>query len=179
MAFEQLSQSEAHSNPYYTIYKEDYTLPNGETSTYYAIRNLRTVFVVPFISASEILLVKQFRYLYQEESWEFPAGRVDDGEDALVAAKRELQEESGYTAASMHHVGWFAPSNGLTDEHTDVYLATDLTQTNQQLDDTEAMTVHTVPIDEFERMIDNNTARDGMSIAAWRLIQAKRKELFS
>ena len=178
MAFEQHSQEIAHKNDFYTVYKEAYTLPNGKLGTYYAVRNLRTAFIVPMLDANTVILTKQFRYLYQADSWEFPAGSCDDGETPEQAAHRELEEEAGYTAGTMQYVGWFAPCNGLTDEQTSVFVATDLVQTQQKLDDSEHISVHAISIDEFTQMIENNTARDGMTITAWTMSQPVIRELF-
>lgn len=167
MPFKQLSKKVAFKNPYYSVYEEEYSLPNGAKSTYYAVRDLKTVFVVPLLNKSELILTKQYRYLYQNYSWEFPAGRIDPGETAEVAALRELEEESGYKAAHLKSIGWFAPCNGLSDEHCSVFLATELQYTTQQLEATEDITVAVIAIDEFERMIENSEVQDGMTLAAW------------
>ncbi len=174
MAFEQLSKKVAFSNPYYTVFQEGYVLPNGREGTYFAVRGLRTVFVIPMLEMDKIILTRQFRYLLQTESWEFPAGRIDDGESPLQAAQRELEEESGYRAEQLQEIGVFAPCNGLSDEVCHVFLATKLRQTKQQLEDTEAVSVHVKTVDEFEDMINNNTVQDGMTIAAW-TISAKQR----
>lgn len=175
----QVSQSVAYTNPFYTVYDEEYVLADGEASHYYAIRGLQTSFVVPVLTPDTLILTKQFRYLYQEYSWEFPAGRVDPGETMEEAALRELNEEAGYKAGTLHYAGWFAPCNGLTDEQTHVFVATDLQLDEQNLDATEQIEVHQLQIDEFVQMIENNTARDGMTIAAWGIAKPIIKQLFS
>lgn len=174
MAFEQTNKKVALENPYYTVFQEGYTLPNGREGTYFAVRGLKTVFVVPMLTVDKIIITRQFRYLLQAESWEFPAGRIDAGESPLQAAHRELEEESGYTANNLQEVGTFAPCNGLSDEMCHVFLAIDLNKTAQHLEDTEAVTVHVKTVDEFENMINNNTVQDGMTIAAWALTAKQR-----
>lgn len=177
MAFEQLSKKTVFENPYYSISEEEYTLPNKNVGTYYAVRGLKTVFVVPMLGVDQVIITKQFRYLLQSESWEFPAGRIDAGESPIQAARRELEEEAGYQAEALHEIGVFAPCNGLSDELCYVFLATDLQLTAQQLEDTEAVTVHVKTVDEFEDMINNNTVQDGMTIAAWALTAKQRNLL--
>lgn len=177
MAFEQRSKKTAFQNPYYSISEEEYTLPNGSIGTYYGVRGLKTVFIVPMLNAKQIIITKQFRYLLQMESWEFPAGRIDPGESPIQAARRELEEESGYRAGAMYEIGTFAPCNGLSDEICNVFLATDLQPTAQQLEETEAVTVYVKGVDEFEDMINNNTVQDGMTIAAWTLTAKQRNLL--
>lgn len=174
MAFEQLSKKTVLENPYYTVFQEGYTLPSGREGTYFAVRGLKTVFVVPMLTADKIIITRQFRYLLQAESWEFPGGRIDAGESPLQAAYRELEEESGYIANTLQQVGIFAPCNGLSDEICHVFLATDLDRTEQQLEGAEAVTVHVKTVDEFQGMINNNTVQDGMTIAAWALTAKQR-----
>ena len=163
-----------HSNPFYHVSQESYTLPSGYSGTYYGIRGLRTAFIVPFVTDNEVVIIKQWRYLFKDYVWEFPAGRIDSKEQPLQAAQRELQEETGYQAADWKSVGWFAPCNGLSDERTYVFIARQLTPVCQALDDTEDLTVHHLPIDDFERMLDNNTVHDGMTLAAWTLAKTQR-----
>src|SRR5690606_5026593 len=106
-------------------------------------------------------------------------GRVDPGETPEQAARRELEEESGYTAGVLKYAGWFAPCNGLTAEKSHVYFATNLTNVGQKLEDTEILEVQEMLVDEFESMINNNEARDGMSITAWRIVQSIRESHFT
>lgn len=179
MAFDQLSKKLVLKNPYYSVFQEQYSLPNGEEGTYFAVRGLQTVFIVPMTSPTQVVVTKQYRYLLQEDSWEFPAGRIDPGETPDQAAHRELEEEAGYRAKTIALVGTFGPCNGLSDEICYVFLATDLELTKQHLEMTEAMSVHRKTVDEFQHMVDNNTVRDGMTIAAWALTSKQRKDLFS
>lgn len=168
-----------YTNPFFTVNEEQFELPNGTTGTYYAIRDLQTAFIVPMPDADTIIITKQFRYLFNDWSWEFPAGRVDPGEEPLQAAVRELQEEAGVIAGKLEYAGWFAPCNGLTAEKSYVYFATDLTYVEQELEDTEILEVVKMSVDEFEAMINNNQAKDGMSITAWRLVQQLRSAHFN
>lgn len=160
-----------HSNPFYSVSQEDYILPNGHSGVYYAIRGIRTAFIVPLLDERTVVLTHQWRYLLNERVWEFPAGRVEPTEEPRVAAARELEEEAGYTADQLDAIGWYSPCNGLTDEHTYVYLARDLHKTQQRLEAVEDMSVHAIKIDDFERMIKDNRIHDGMTLAAWQLVK--------
>lgn len=162
-----------HSNPFYQVSQESYTLPSGYVGTYYGIRGLRTAFIVPFISENTVVVTKQWRHLFNDYVWEFPAGRINPTEQPLQAAQREFQEETGYSAASWKAVGWFAPCNGLSDERTYVFIARQLIATQQALDVTEHLTVHQLSIDDFEHMVKTNTVNDGMTLAAWILAKAQ------
>lgn len=164
-------QGLVHRNPFYAVSEEPYTLPNGTAGTYYAIRGLRTAMVVPVFSNGSLGLISQWRYLYNCEVIEFPAGRVEPDEPIAVAARRELQEETGLIADQLDEVGWFAPCNGLTDEHCTVFLARGLTSAKQSLDVTEQIKLTITTIDDFEKMIDNHQIQDGMTLAAWILVK--------
>ncbi len=160
-----------HSNPYYSVSREDYQLPTGQTGIYYGIRGLRTAFVVPWLDDETLLLTYQWRYLLDRFVWEFPAGRVEPAEEPLTAAKREFEEETGYQAAQMNYVGWFSPCNGLSDEHTDVFVARQLQASEQHLENLEMISVKPLPVNEFERLIATNKIIDGMTLAAWQLVK--------
>jgi ADP-ribose pyrophosphatase len=75
-----------------------------------------------------ILLVRQFRLPAEKRMWELPAGKIDKGEKALDAAKRELIEETGYTARKWRKLSSFFPSPGFLQERMTIFLATDLVQ---------------------------------------------------
>lgn len=161
-----------HSNPYYGVSEEPYTLPNGKSATYYGIRGLRSVMIVPVFADQSLGLISQWRYLYNCAVIEFPAGRAEVDEPIVAAAKRELLEETGLVANELKEVGWFAPCNGLTDEHCTVFLASGLTATAQHLDATEQITLTITALNEFKQMIVAKKIQDGMTLAAWALVQS-------
>lgn len=162
-----------YQNPFYTVSKEAYQLPNGRTGIYYGIRGLVTVFVVPLLSATELVMVNQFRYLYNSYILEFPAGRVEAGESPEAAARRELKEEAGFNAADVKPLGWFGPCLGISDERCHVFLATQLQPVTVQLDATEDMQVKIVERTDFENMVKQQQIIDGMTLAAWQLAQTQ------
>lgn len=174
MAFEQLSSTVAHQNPYYTVYHEQYRLPNGSTGDYYAVRKLRSVFVIPQLADGRFVLIKQFRYLLQADSIEFPAGGIHDTETIEQAAQRELNEETGFSG-TVELLGTYAPCNGLSDEQCFVFYAHSLLSTKQQLDSTEAITTMTATLEELEEMITSDKISDGMTLASWQLFRSKHK----
>lgn len=174
--FQTKSKKTVHKNPYYKVDHDKYVMPNKEIGDYYGIRGLRTVFVIPFLTKNKIIITKQFRYLCNRWSLEFPAGRIDKkGDTPLKAAHRELEEETGYKAAKMSKIALFTPCNGLSDERCYVYVATDLTKTQQQLDDSESIVVKTYTLDQFVKLIKNNSVWDGMTLASWQLYESKLK----
>jgi ADP-ribose pyrophosphatase len=113
------------------------------------------------------VMVKQYRYLRDEESLEFPCGGVKAGSSYLTSAHQELQEESGYSAAEMVQVGEFNPYNGVTNEMCRVYVARGLKLVGTNPDPTEEFEHFALTPDEIDKRILSGEIWDGMSIAAW------------
>lgn len=166
-------KTEVHHNPWYRVMREDYQLPNGQSGVYYAIRGLETVFIVAVTADQEIVCVRQWRYLFQTQMVEFPAGSMNPSETPVQAAQRELVEETGYVAKQWEEVGWFAPCNGLSDERCHVWLARDLQLTPARPEASEAITVELHTPQAIEEMIKQHIITDGMTLAAWQLVKTK------
>ena len=108
--------------------------------------------------------MKQYRYALEEVLLEVPAGKVDFGEDLEGAAKRELQEETGYKAGVLEWISCIYPCPGYSDETLDCYIARDLKYTGVQLDQDEFLTPMRVSMDEAIKMIECGEIRDSKSI---------------
>ncbi len=97
--------------------------------------------------------------------WELPAGRIDEGEPAAAAAKRELLEETGYTARSWKRILHFYVSPGFLDETMTIYLARGLKAGEAQPEADEKIEVHFYPLNEARRMVLEGNIRDAKTIA--------------
>jgi ADP-ribose pyrophosphatase len=97
---------------------------------------------------------------------EFPAGRMDEGESPLATARRELQEEAGYTASTWKRLGTIHPEVGYSDEFIEVFEATGLTHVGQKLDAGEFLTVVTMTEDDLLAVYDCGGLTDAKTIAA-------------
>ncbi len=113
-----------------------------------------------------VLLARQFRHPACQYLWELPAGRIDEGEDALAGAKRELAEETGYTAAHWKRVLFFYASPGFLDETMAVYLATGLTRGPAAPEEDEVIQLRFFPLSQIVRRIERGQMRDGKTIAS-------------
>ena len=89
------------------------------------------------------------RYQYISNKWEFPGGKLEQGEDPLLGAQRELREETGYTAKHWQFLCTIHNAIAYSDEHLDIYLAEGLTAGERQLDQGEFLDVFTLPLDEL------------------------------
>lgn len=155
--------------PWTTFKHNEFEMSNGKNGHYYFVSTRGSSMVIPVLPDGRVLLTRQYRYLVDRESIEFPAGGVKEGQDHEQAARSELEEESGYRAGSLQRVGEYIPMNGVTDEICKVYIARDLTKTKQNLDETEDIRIFAHTPEEIDAMIRSNEIQDGMTLAAWAL----------
>lgn len=112
-----------------------------------------------------VLLARQYRHPANDYLWELPAGRVDPGEDPVAGARRELEEETGYTAAKWKRVLFFWASPGFLDETMSVYLATGLRRGKARPEEDENITIRMVPLSRLVSWVMGGRIRDGKTIA--------------
>ena len=146
---------------------DEVKLSDGKTSKREVAHMNEAVAVLAVTLEQEVPLVKQFRYPYGEVMLEIPAGKMDKGnEDPIDAAKRELSEETGYTAGRWIDLGKFRPSCGALDEVVHLYGATDLTKGEMHLDEGEFLNVEYYNLEELEKKVLANEITDSKTIIA-------------
>ena len=118
-----------------------------------------------------VLLERQYRHAAGDYLWELPAGRIDPGENEKKAAKRELLEETGYTAENWRRVLKFYASPGFMAETMAVYMATGLRKGQAQPEEDEVIHARLVPLKNALRMVLNGTIRDGKTISSVLLLE--------
>ena len=129
------------------VLSDTVTLPNGKPATRELLRHVGAVCVLPVTEDGRVVVERQFRYPVDEVLTEIPAGKLDSKtEDRLAAAKRELREETGYTADRWTSLGDFYPAPAYSDEKLTLYLAQGLHRGAQALDADEFLQVETVPL---------------------------------
>ena len=149
------------------LYKDTVTLPNGKPAFREVIRHIGAVAVVPVTDDGKVIVERQFRYPLDQVITEIPAGKLDSfTEDRLSAAKRELEEETGYTADTWTALGDFHPTAAYCDEKITLYLATGLHQGQRHLDEDEFLNVIAVPMEELVADIIAGRITDGKTQAA-------------
>jgi ADP-ribose pyrophosphatase len=159
------SSTTLHKGRVFNLVQEDYTLENGVTSDMDFIQHPGAAAMVPMLNLTEVILIKQYRHAIREFIWEIPAGTLDPNELPLNCAKRELIEEIGYSASGWQQLGTITPLPGCSDERIHIFLASDLTPAEQDLDDDEMLKVHTVKLDAALQMILTGEISDGKTIS--------------
>ena len=149
------------------VKRDTVRLPNGNEVTRELFRHWGAVCIVPLTDDRTVIMERQFRYPFGRVLWEIPAGKLDkDEDDWLEAAKRELREETGYTAETFTCIGDYYPSPAILSENIRMYIAEGLKKGEQDLDEDEFLDVVKVPVDEVVRMILDGEITDGKTQAA-------------
>ncbi len=142
-------------------------LPNGKTAAREVARHVGASAVVPVDGEGNVWLVRQFRAPIDRVLLEIPAGKLDyRGEDRLQAAKRELAEETGLTAASWTHLADIVTTPGFSDEKISLYLARELSPGESHPDDDEFLNVVRMPLKDLVDSIMRGEVSDAKTVCA-------------
>jgi ADP-ribose pyrophosphatase len=162
----QLDSSEVYQGHFLRVHKDRVALPDGSTSTREFIRHPGAVMIVPLLDDGRLLMERQYRYPMGRVMLEFPAGKLDPGEDPLACGQRELTEETGYTAAEWAYAGVLHNAIAYSDEGIHIYFARGLTQGAQQLDAGEflELVIHTPQ--ELDQLAARGELTDAKSLIA-------------
>ena len=149
------------------VFKDTVQLPNGKAATREVIRHVGAVGIVPLTDDGKVIVERQFRYPLNRVITEIPAGKLDSlTEDRLSAAKRELEEETGYTATEWINLGDYYPAAAYCDERITLYLARDLSLGQRHLDEDEFLNFEAVPLAELVEQVMDGTITDGKTQVA-------------
>lgn len=148
------------------IYRDEVALPSGRRAVREYVKHPGTVVIVALLDNGKVLFVRQFRYAHQRTLLELPAGRIDPGEDALQAAKRELREETGHVAASWTLLATLIPCVGYSDETAQVFVARKLDYLGTEIDHGEVVDPASLPFDGAIASILDGRIVDSKTISA-------------
>ena len=143
---------------------------DGHQTTREVIEHNGGVVILCQPEPDQVVLIKQYRYSIDEDLIEFPAGRIEKGEDPLPAAKRELTEETGYVASEWREVSRFFTAPGFCNEILYMYKATNVVITEKHLDDDEETEVMLMTLTEAWELVTSGQIRDGKTIAGLGLL---------
>ena len=151
---------------------DDAELPDGKTCTREVVEHPGGAAIL-CVKDGKVALVRQFRYAYGEELLEIPAGKLNFGEDPMLAAKRELEEETGLLAERLDYLLTLYPTPGYTNEKIYIYRALGVKEGRQHLDEDEFLSVVYLPVEEVIEKIKCGEIKDAKTIAALLLYQQK------
>ena len=159
------------------VRRDTVLLPNGSETTREWVKHPGASAVLPVTADGEVILVRQYRYPVERVTLEIPAGKLDvPGEDPLECAKRELKEETGYTAEKYTKLFSLATTVGFTDEWIHIYLAEGLTEGEDCPDEDEFINAVRMPVSEALEKVYDNTIIDGKTATALLLYAARQKK---
>ena len=130
-------------------YRDQVRLPNGDTATREYVIHPGAVMIIALLDDGRLVMERQYRYPVKQVMIEFPAGKLDAGEDRLACAQRELLEETGYRAKEWAHAGVLHPVISYSTEFIDIWFARGLRLGERRLDEGEFLDVFTASLDEL------------------------------
>lgn len=163
-------------NPYWSYYIDEYEIDEHFKGEYHYVHTKGSTMIIPMLE-DKFILVEQYRYLNQKTSIEFPCGSIEKHLDEISNAKKELEEETGFTTKNLVKIGFFSPYNGVADEYCSVFFTNQLEPCETKPDKTEGFNIYLLYEKEIDNLITENKIWDGMTIAAWTLFQKRRNNL--
>ncbi len=154
------------NNNWIKVVHHDVINPAGNKGIYDVVHfNGIAVGVIPLDEDGNIVLVGQYRYPVERYSWEIPEGGGALGQDPILAAKRELLEETGIKAEKYTKILEMHLSNSVTDEFAVIYLAENLTYHESNPEETEELQVRKLSLDEVYEMVISGEITDSLTVA--------------
>lgn len=174
------SETVYNGEPWLRVHRHDVRLPDGSIiNGHHAIEMIRpAVGVVPVDDDQRVLMVEHERFITGTIGWEIPAGGIDVGEETIVAAARELLEETGYRASTLQPLGHYHPSNGISNQVFHICVARGLSRAGEVQDKNEVRRIAWWTAEQVKSLIADNQILDGLSLTSllWFLFN-RREEL--
>src|SRR5215467_5545072 len=175
-----LSSTVRYRGPVFWVTTDEVLEPSGVRVRRDVVRHSGSVVILAVDETSRaprVLLEKQYRHAAGRFLYELPAGRIDEGENELAAAKRELLEETGYSARKWKRVLRFWASPGFVAEAMSIYLATGLSAGEAEPEDDEIIQVRFFPLKKAVAMVLGQRIQDAKTIAGVLWLAQQRKSL--
>lgn len=181
-----LDSEVAYEGPLFKVLKEHVREPNGHVATRDIVRHNGSVVILAVDTHGKkggkdplIIMERQYRHAAGQYLWEVPAGKIEPGEERMAGAKRELEEETGYSAKKWTELVRYFASPGFLAEWMQVYLAEELTRGQARPEEDETLEIYPLRLSEVEALIAQGQVLDGktlIAIAMYRQLRAARKK---
>jgi len=158
------SSKEVFNGKLLHVFYDEAHLPDGTVSTREWIKHPGASAIVPIFENGDVMLIDQFRYPAKQIFMEVPAGKIDAGENPHQTAQRELIEETGLHAEELHYIGHFFPAIGYADEVIHMYVAMNLTSSDEATDDDEFVQKRRIPFSKAIELVHAGEINDGKTI---------------
>ena len=155
-------------------YQDTMQIPNGTTAKWDFINHKGAAACVAVKKNGNLVMVRQYRNALERETIEIPAGGINPGEDMRLAALRELEEETGYKAGKFEFLLSIRTTVAFCNELIDIYLAEDLEEGEQHLDEDEYLEIVEYPLSELLDMIEKGVIQDSKTVSAILAYSRKR-----
>jgi len=155
-----------YSGTLFEVYSDTISIPNGNIAHWDFIKHKGAAAVIPITDDGKVVMVRQYRNALDRETLEIPAGGLNPDEPTRDAAARELEEETGYRSNDLELLITVATTVAFCNEKIDIYLARNLIQSKQNLDEDEYVEVEEYTVDELADMIYAGKINDSKTIAA-------------
>ena len=172
MIFEEktLKSEKIYDGAIINLRRDQVTVING-TSYREIIEHNGGAVLAAITDQGKMVMVRQFRKPAERVMLEVPAGKIDSGEEAIDAARRELKEETGYTASKIKFLTQFYPSVGYSEEILYLFLCTGLTPGETDFDENEAIDIEEYDIDDLLNMVMSGSIEDAKTIIAIMMVK--------
>ena len=157
---ERISGEDIYVGIFLKMKRDKIALPNGEEAVREYLTHPGAVAIVAILDDGRVLLERQYRYPIAKACIEIPAGKLEISEDHLLCAKRELEEETGYTARKWSYIRRIHPVISYSTELIDIYLAEDLVPGKSHLDDEEFLDVFAAPLEQLIGWVEDGEITD-------------------
>ncbi len=177
---EVLSSKMVFESSAFKVFTDQVVEPGGREARRDVVRHNGSVVVLAIDDSKSkkdpmLVMERQYRHAAGQYLWEIPAGKIDDGEKRLPAAKRELLEETGYTAKRWSKLVRYYPSPGFVGEWMQIFLAEGLTAGDATPEEDEEIELFLMPLSEVLKMIDKGDILDGKTLIAAQMYARTRR----
>lgn len=165
LAWDTIDSETDYVCPGFEVVRDDVRLPNGEETEFHYVSEPPSVVVLPFTAADQVVVIEEWRHAVDRVNYGLPAGGMEAGDsDVRAAARRELEEETGYEAGPIDELATYEPANGLFDSTFHYVVARDCEPTGtRQLDHNESIRVGTTTFPDLRERARRGDLRDGRS----------------
>jgi ADP-ribose diphosphatase len=155
-------------NPWIELYEDKVKTRTGAIMDYTWYKSSNVVVIIPFITENTLIMIRQYRYPLRKVLLEFPAGHMEDDEDAEITAKRELLEETGYFANEIEHVYMYHPSVSKSRQLVHVFRAKGLVKSKPKHDRTEDIRdIEILSVEQLKYMIKDRKVESAGTLIAY------------